>query len=131
MKERIEKCLAWKLNTESINNFDAHACPPGWRIVLEDFISVIRHRLRSDIESIVIDKGLLRAKVHVPVGTDVSSRIVKWLTTGLARESAVTCMITGKRGHRRKEYPGWPCLSTQVLIEYANELDEEKRNKNE
>lgn len=126
MKKQVEKALTFFIESSSgIQESDIKEnVPPGWLDIAIPFHSTI-NMLKGKVIRMSVQKGLLRAEIEPPQSPELAI-ISKWLRNSLARESALTCMITGNRGYRRKDYNGWPCLSTPILIEYANELTEER-----
>jgi hypothetical protein len=93
--------------------------PPGYHQIYKLFF-VEMLRLGAVVISIEIKKSVLFTKTN-----KMDFLPVKWLVDGLAKESTRWCMLTpGIRGSRRKLVKGWPCLSTPLWLEYANEIPE-------
>jgi hypothetical protein len=76
------------------------------------------------IDRLTYNKGVLRIHLKNQAKDELDGRIAKWICSAVAKDSAQTCMITGKYGIRRKSYDGWPCLSKEVFIEYANQYED-------
>ena len=100
--------------------------PPGWQHLGNVYCRAVT-ALGGWIDTLEVQQGILRVHSRlVPTNytnMDVVSAL-KWLDDGVAKSSSQICMVSGKRGTRQKKAQGWPCLSTQLWIEYANEMPE-------
>ena len=93
--------------------------PPGWVDIYDELDKSITN-LGGRIIRVHYAKGILRI---LEKSTVVST---KWLIQGFGKQSSNTCMICSKRSYRRKSYGGWPSLCFTHIVEYANQLDEDK-----
>lgn len=117
-KEIIQKSLS--LDYKSDTHVDSREIwlPPGWH----DFYDIFSERLLDlggKIVRMYYLKGVLRVDLF-----DKEDLPTKWLSQGMMKHSALTCLVCGKSALRRKAYEGWPPLCSTHIIEYANQLEE-------
>lgn len=86
------------------------------------YVNNIEPHIGLMINKVSIEKGLLR--LHQFGGNADQQEIFKILAQHVAVKSSLTCMVCGKRGHRRKVLEGWPSLCTTHHVQYVNYLDE-------
>jgi hypothetical protein len=99
--------------------------PPGWKSLLEPW-KLLREVLNSEyltVESVTVKDGMLRIKASSD--DRVEQHLVNFVTMGIMRLSAVTCMVCGQRGRRRKDAEHKPCLCATHNVQYFNYLHEQ------
>ena len=119
--ERVRAAMNLDLHEDDVDKI-----PEGWRGIYTSFRDAVT-LLGGQISKVKYDKGVL----HVTTTPTIEKFAdpIKWMEQGLAKRSSRKCMIDPDLpGFRRKAYDGWPTLSWQVLIPYANQLDEEEQN---
>ena len=80
--------------------------PSGWQGIFSEFVFAI-YALEEEITSVRYAKGTLQVSVD---GNPLFTIPSKWMSQGLAKQSAMTCLYCGKYGVRRKLETGLPPL---------------------
>lgn len=98
--------------------------PPGWVSIFTTFCSAL-DKLGGRIQRVHYSKGTLQVVAHWYKDPSLADAIA-WLSQGLAKQSSMTCLVDphGLLVRRRKAYEGWPPLSSNAFVEYANQLEE-------
>jgi hypothetical protein len=111
-----------QFDTRATDEKPINVLPPGW-LPLHNTVQEACAYLNGLIQSVRRDdRGLLRIEYSAVDFT--SSDLLRRICETITRDSAVTCMVCGKRGFRRKLESGWPCLCRDHYIIYANALNE-------
>ena len=126
ISEKIDRYMSMNIELENSKDIfdiieDDNQFPTGWKELMEDFLSLY-DTLDMKVLRIVYYKGILR--VRATSNDKTRSRLVYWLTQGVARQSIRICLITGKRTRRRDIIPGKPPLIPDIYLRYLNERDD-------
>ena len=92
--------------------------PAGWANLFDLFFTKLRI-LGGRVIRLYYLKDVMRVDI-----LNEEDLPTKWLSQGMMKHSASTCLVCGKSALRRKAYEGWPPLCSTHIIEYANQLEE-------
>lgn len=125
-KQTVQQVLTLDYSTIILDKQDIlEKTLPGWHRLVHELWYLL-DRLDSVIVTRVwVDKGLLR----IEGGSTrlIENSLFERVAQSIAKDSALTCLVCGQRGYRRKMETGWPCLCREHYIEYVND-DEEGSN---
>jgi hypothetical protein len=113
--EQVQELLSRESNPED----PITGIPDGWANLWFEYVDAVG-KLQGEVKFWRIERGILRTKSDGRVGG-----AFHWIDDGVAKSSSRICIVSGYPGIRRKKARGWPCLSTQLWIEYANEMPEQ------
>jgi hypothetical protein len=112
----VESYLA--LNVVSADYADIKkAIPQGWHMIGKELENLSKLTDWTQF-SLQLTQGLLRIYAQHSDPSAVS--LWEMVSQQTARQTAIVCMICGKKSFRRKEEEGWPNLCREQYVLYAN-----------